>query len=138
MLISVIFWGVMTAAFLGALLHLWKSPMLTGAQKFLTSVVSLAVTLPLGCVLLVPLFFLLWRLPSNEIGSVLFFGPASAFIVSGIVIGRMVAVALTHRSKNRGQTTAPHCDGKTTLVQPPDPADVPAGLFHYARAVAMG
>ena len=107
MLISVIFWGVMIAAFLGALMHLWKSPMLTGAQKFLTSVVSLAVTLPLGCVLLVPLFFLLWRLPSNEIGSVLFFGPSSVLIVSGIVIGRMVAVSLTRRSSNRGPDDRP-------------------------------
>ena len=47
--------------------------MLAGTQKFVTSVGSLSVTVPVGCVLLVPLWFLLWIVsPPNEIASMMF------------------------------------------------------------------
>lgn len=92
-------WVLVAAIAAGSLWHLLTRPHLRGDQKLVTLLVSLAISVPLAGLLMVPLYFVMWVLwwdhgISDATAEVIFFGPPAvlvgiAILCAGIVADRM-------------------------------------------------
>ena len=89
-------WTIVVAILAGSLLFLLKRPHLSGEQKLIALLVSLAVSVPVAGLLMAPLYFLAWKLwwehgISDATTEVVFLGPPAVVVGIATIIAGSVA-----------------------------------------------